>query len=350
MYRLLTLIVAVWVAMPLGRAAEIVFDFSTNTVNQMPPGFRSTLSGTGKPGDWKIILDEVPPILPRILSNAPVVTKRPVLAQLSEDLTDEHTPMLIYEGESFGDFTLSVRFKNVRGIVEQMAGMAFRIQDEKNYYYIRASSLGSNIRFFKMVNGLRSAPIGPEIPMPAGVWHSLKISCSGNQIRCLLNENEVLPTMTDLSFNTGKIGFWTKSDSVSYFTDLKITYTPRETLAVTLVKQAMQAYPRVRNLRVYGRSNAGAKVVAASHPEDIGLEAIKDEMAVIERDVADYLKKRQTVVVTLPLHDRNGDTAAAIRVEMDSFAGQTEQNALARALPIVKGMEKVFQASVDPLF
>ena len=64
---------------------------------------------------------------------APSAGKRPVLAQLSKERTDEHFPMLVYEGETFGDFKLTTQFKIADGKDEQMAGIAFRIQDEKNY-------------------------------------------------------------------------------------------------------------------------------------------------------------------------------------------------------------------------
>ena len=60
-----------------------------------------------------------------------------------------------------------------------------------------------------------------------------------------------------------------------------------------------------------------------------------------------YGKGNKMAVVTMPLHDRNGDRVAAARVEMRSFAGQTEQNALARALPIVKSMESRIQNADD---
>jgi hypothetical protein len=41
----------------------------------------------------------------------------------------------------------------------------------------------------------------------------------------------------------------------------------------------------------------------------------------------------------MPLRDRNGDPIAAMRVVLKSFAGQTEQNAFARATPLVKGIQ-----------
>src|SRR5439155_5958586 len=143
-------------------AAERKFDFGELRENQTPPGFRSAVTGSGKPGDWKIIMDDVPPVPAPDSRGAPPMAKRAVLAQLAQDPTDEHFPLLIFEEETFGDFTLTTRFKTVRGAMEQMAGIAFRIQNETNYYVVRASSLGNTFRFYKVVNGQRGTLIGPE--------------------------------------------------------------------------------------------------------------------------------------------------------------------------------------------
>ncbi len=59
-----------------------------------------------------------------------------------------------------------------------------------------------------------------------------------------------LTEITDNTFNDGKIALWTKSDSVSYFTDLKLSYTARETLARILVRDALQRYPRLLGIRI----------------------------------------------------------------------------------------------------
>ena len=222
--------------------AELTFDFGGFATDKSPPGFRSTLAGTGKPGEWKIILDEVPPLLAPLTAKAPVVTRRAVLAQLSQDPADERFPLLIFDGDVFSDFTLTTRFKLAGGGLEQMAGIAFRLRDEKNFYVVRASGLGRNIRFYKVVDGVRSPPIGPELEIPKGVWHELKIECKGNTIRCWLNGNDAIPPLTDNTFSNGKIGFWTKSDAVSYFADTKIVYTPREITAKVIVRDAVKKY------------------------------------------------------------------------------------------------------------
>ena len=139
MSRLLSIVAACLLA---GQACAAVreFDFGKFNVNETPKGFRSVLSGQGKPGDWKIVLDDVPPLFAPLSPKAANVTRRPVLGQLSQETTDEHFPLLIFDDDVYGDFTLTTRFKTVSGEVEQMAGVAFRIQDEKNYYVVRASS------------------------------------------------------------------------------------------------------------------------------------------------------------------------------------------------------------------
>src|SRR5262245_49724280 len=237
--------------MPSSFGAEQKFDFGSWTNGQPPPNFRSIISGKGKPGEWKVVMDELPPLLPPLSPGVASHSKQAVLAQLSQDPTDERFPILIYQDEMYADFRLTTRFKTVSGKVEQMAGVVFRLQNETNFYVLRASSIGNNFRFYKVVNGQRGTIIGPETPIPKDTWHELAVECKGNQISCLLDGKPVIPTLTDSTFSSGKIGFWTKSDSVSYFSDTKITYTPREPGAQALVRDITTTYSRLLGLKVF---------------------------------------------------------------------------------------------------
>jgi hypothetical protein len=332
-------------------AAERVFDFTQMPVNEPPPGFGSALVGEGTPGDWRIVFDEVPSAMATLTPNAVNPNRRGVLAQLGTDRTDERFPILVFEEEKFGDFTFTTKFKIVSGEAERMAGIVFRYQDERNFYVLRASSLGRTFYFYKVVNGIRGAPIGERLDIPPGVWHELSVRCKGNSIDCFLNGQQVIPTLTDNSFTQGKVGFWTKSDSVSYFVDAHLDYVPLEMLATVLVRQAAQKYSRVRSLRLYATTTERPElhVVASTDASVIGRPGTDIERRVIAENRFAYGKeaKRKIVVVTLPLHDRNGDPIAAVRVEMESFPGQTEQNALVRALPIVKSMEIHVRSNQD---
>jgi hypothetical protein len=332
----------VLVGMVCGRshAAELRFEFSQHKVNEPPPEFRSVVSGLGKPGDWRIVMDQTPPLAGK-LSPVPAGSQRAVLAQLSRDATDEHFPMLIYEGGIFSDFTFTTRFKTVGGAVEQMAGIAFRIQDETNYYVLRASSLGNTFKFYKVVNGQRGALLGPEIEIAPGVWHQMSVTCEGNSIRCSLDGQPAIPPLNDSTFSSGKVGFWTKSDSVSYFSDAQVDYRPRQILAETLIQETMKKNPRLLGLRIYAaRTNSStAQVVASSLPKEVGVLAEKVEGDVIARGTIYYGKSKGRALVTLPLRDRNGEAIAAVRVTLKALPVQTEQNAVARAWPIVRQME-----------
>lgn len=314
----------------------------------MPAGFRSTVSGDGMPGEWKVILDEVPPLLAPLSDKAPVVTRRAVLAQTSRDKTDEHFPLLIFDGETYSDFTLTTRFKLVAGESEQMAGIAFRLQDEKNFYVIRASGLGNNIRFYKMVNGVRSSPIGPEFPIARGVWQELAIQCKANQIECRLNGKPAIPTLTDNSFTAGKIAFWTKSDSVSYFTDTKVVYTPRVPLAHTLVLEMLKKYHRLVDLKIYTPDETGEpRVAGCKDAKDLGAAGGRYEKECLAKGTFFHSKDQETVSVVMPLKDNNGEPIAAVRMRLDSFPGQTQQTSFSRARPIVKSMQARVQSAKD---
>lgn len=329
--------------------AEKAFDFRQEKLNEAPRGFRSALFGTGQPGEWKIIEDDVPTLFGPLIPNATSGRKRPVLAQLSRDRTDERFPMLIHTNEVFGDFTLTTRFKLVAGEAEQMAGIAFRIQDERNYYYVRASALGNTFYFFKIVDGQRGAPVGINISIPKGVWHEMTIECKATRIRALLNGKEAIPWIDDKSFTRGQIGYWTKSDAVSYFADTAIVYKPQVTLAQSLVKDAHAKYPRLQGLKIYApvAEDGSMRVIASMNPDEVGRPAPKEADEVLAKQGYYYGKDDGDVMLTLPLRDNNGDKVAAVRVVMKSFFGQTENNALARAMPVVKGMEARIQTLRD---
>ena len=332
-------------------AAERKFDFSQTNVAERLRGFRSAVTGLGQPGEWKVVPDEVASALPSLSGRTPTVARQMVLAQLSRDATDEHFPLLIFEGDTYGDFTFTARLKTVEGRAEQMAGLAFRIQNETNYYVARVSSLGNNLRFYKFVNGLRSAPIGPDLPVPTGTWHELAVKCEGSRITILLDGKEVMPPLTDTTFAHGKIGFWTKSDSVSHFAEVRLTYTLRERLVDVLARDTLKKYSKLRNLMVYAKppGRNEVQVIASGEAGEVGQAGGAEALACFKEGTAFIGKTRTTISVLLPLRDRNGDIVAAVKVIMDTFLGQTEKNALARARPVLKHMENELIASHEPL-
>jgi hypothetical protein len=223
-----------------------------------------------------------------------------------------------------------------------MAGLAFRIQNESNYFYIRASGLYNSLKFAKVENGQIINPVGPEVPIEKGVWHEFKIEAKGAQFNCWLDGKQPLPTVTDPSYGAGKIGFWTKSDSVSYFTDLRIVYKPREALSTLLVRDVMGKYNRLKNVRIVGKTDKGAlQVLASAKPDEVGQPAndVEKDVFANGKKYVGKSKELKVMLATVPLHDKNGDPVAAVRFEMEPFPGQTEKNVLERTAPMIKEME-----------
>jgi hypothetical protein len=325
-------------------AAELKLDFASLTPGSYPTGFVSTVSGLGKPGKWEIVSVDAPSAFAPLTPLATGTSKINVLAQTDRDPTDEHFPLLVHAGEEFDDFTMTTRLRCEAGKVEQMAGVVFRYQDEKNYYVIRASALGNSLRFYKFVNGLRSPPIGPEINIPSGIWHEITVTCAGNTIRCDFNGDPGIPTLTDNSFVRGKIGFWTKSDSVSYFADARINYTPRVSLATRLVAEFIEDRPSVENITLYIPKGDKRELTATAsgNAEEIGQGADKTTTEVFEQDAAYYDRGSSKITVMVALHDRNGDAVALIKVVSKRFFGETQNTSVFRARKIAESMESRF--------
>jgi hypothetical protein len=320
--------------------AEIKIDFTDFSTGQTPTNFHSVLAGGGKPGEWRITTDAVPPLLAPLTDKAPAITSRAVLAQMSRDQTDERFPMFIYDGETFQDFKLATRFKIVIGHAEQMAGVVFRFQNASNFYVIRASALGHNVRFYKVVNGQRSDPIGPQLDVSSGDWHTLAVQCQGNQIVCWFDDELVMPPLNDNTFSDGKIGFWTKSDAVSYFTDTTIDYKPRVPTAQSLVKSIMEQQPRILGLRIYTLDSTGQpRIIASKDQKEIGQPGTDAEKEALTGGKIFYGRGPGTVAITMPFRDRNGEAMAAMRVELKPALFESQDTTLTRATMVLKLMQ-----------
>lgn len=328
--------------------AELRFSFGEFPAGSTPTNFTSVRAGGGAPGVWQIVQDAVPSAFAPLTDKAPKIASHGVLAQTSEDLTDERFPMFVYDGEIFRNFKFTTRFKLVSGVAEQMAGVVFRWQNASNFYVVRASALGKNLRFYKVVNGQRSDPIGPGVALAAGDWHTLAVKCEGNQISVWLDEKPVMPPLGDNTFAEGKVGFWTKSDAVSYFADAGLDYTPRVPAAQAMVNAVLEKQSRLLGLRIYTlEADGSTRILASKDPGENGQPGTEAEKAAIQNGTVSYGRERDAVLLTLPLHDRNGENMAALRVKLKSFFGETQDNALSRAMNIRKLLQAMCMSAED---
>jgi len=193
---------------PAGK--EFTYNFDGDPAGKTPAGFHEALTGQGGAVHWVVKADPSAPSQPNIL------------AQTSTDKTDNRFPLAIADEGSFQDFELSVKFKSISGEVDRAAGLAFRLKDSNNYYVVRANALENNYRLYHVVNGRRVQFAGANFKVAPDEWHELRVECVGNDIACFYDGEKKIDATDDTFKDAGKIGLWTKADSVTYFDDLRV--------------------------------------------------------------------------------------------------------------------------------
>lgn len=326
--------------------AELHFDFGEYPEGATLTNFHAALLGGGIPPEWKIISADVPSGFAAFAGKTLLMNHSTVLAQTSADMTAERYPMYIYDGATFDDFKFSTRFKVVSGIAEQMAGLVFRYQNPSNFDVVRISALGTNIACYKMADGEIVSPYARPLQISAGTWHTLEVDCSGIYVDCLVDGQVVIKVIPDKLTLVGKLGFWTKSDAVSYFTDATVDYTPRIPAAQEMVDEMIQKRPLLLGLQIYTLDSTNeTRVLASKNISEVGQAGTEAELLAIQSGTISLGREHGAVLVTLPLHDRNGEFIAALRVKMKSFFGETQDNAVTRAMMVQKDLEEMCPAA-----
>lgn len=184
--------------------------FDHDTTGLAPRGFSMALTGKGMPGTWVVFSDTT------------AVSRPNVLAQTSMDETDYRFPLCILERTSIKDVDLSVRFKPVKGKVDQAGGLVWRYKDKDNYYILRANALEDNVRIYHVLAGKRVEFAGAKVKIRSNVWHVLRILNRGNKFEAYFDDRKLIEAVDNTFANAGKVGLWTKADSYTLFDDLVI--------------------------------------------------------------------------------------------------------------------------------
>jgi hypothetical protein len=121
----------------------------------------------------------------------------------------------------YTDVAVSVRFKPISGKDDQAAGIIFRVQDRDNYYIFRANALEDNVMFFRYASGIRTILKRSSRPIRTGQWQELKVEVLGDRFRGFL-DGDLVAEVSDDIYRAGKVGLWTKADSVTCFDDLVV--------------------------------------------------------------------------------------------------------------------------------
>jgi len=139
---------------------------------------------------------------------------------LLQRATNNAFNVIVAPGGPYADVDVSVRFKPIAGREDASGGIVFRFADN-HYYVIRANALEDNFRFY-YYEGSRYQIAGASTKAPAlGQWHRLRIRAEGDRIRGWLNEQQLIDRR-DQRYKSGRIGLWTKADSITAFDELVV--------------------------------------------------------------------------------------------------------------------------------
>ena len=187
--------------------------FENTQTGTAPEGWTATLTGSGDP-KWTVESDDTAPSKSKVLKQSGRATY----------------PLLLKNDTSIKDGFVEIKFKAIAGSQDRAAGIVWRTKDANNYYVIRANALEDNVVLYKTVNGVRSpldivgrkGGYGTNVKVPANIWHSLRVDFNASRFRVSFNGKQLFEVEDSTFADAGKIGLWTKADSVTLFD--QITY------------------------------------------------------------------------------------------------------------------------------
>jgi hypothetical protein len=127
----------------------------------------------------------------------------------------------------YTDVDVSMKFKPLSGREDASGGIVFRYA-EGRYYVVRANALEDNFRLYFNDRGRRQIASATVKPPALGQWHGVRVVAVGDHIQAWL-DGQLLLDHRDVRFKAGRVGLWTKADSITAFTD----FTVRGVMAVT---------------------------------------------------------------------------------------------------------------------
>jgi len=126
--------------------------------------------------------------------------------------------------DDFQNGEISVRFQMIDGALDRCSGILFNLKPNGDYLTVRFNGTEDNLVLWTFKNGKRSmvkrAP--QEMPLPMKQWATIRISVHGTRLEGYLND-KLLLEYTLPEPVSGKVGVWSKTDSVSYFDDFTVT-------------------------------------------------------------------------------------------------------------------------------
>jgi hypothetical protein len=185
-----------------GAISAQTINFDDAEPGKEPKGWALTKTGKGDP-KWTVEKDDTAPSKPNVLKQSGEATY----------------PVALKDDTNLKQGFVEVKFKAVSGKEDQAGGVIWRAKDADNYYVARANALEDNVTIYHTIKGKRAEKMRAKVKVAPNQWHTLRVDFSGNQFRVLLNGKMALQWEDSTFPDAGKVGLWTKADSVTLFDD-----------------------------------------------------------------------------------------------------------------------------------
>ena len=182
-------------------AAETI-NFDKAEAGKAPAGWNATQTGTGQ-AKWAVVGDDTAPSRPNVLKQSGQATY----------------PVCIKDDTSLKDGFVEVKFKPISGREDQAGGLIWRAKDSNNYYIARANALENNVTIYDTVNGRRTERKRTRTTVTSNQWHTLRVDFQGNHFTVTFDGKQAIDWNDETFKDAGKVGLWTKADSVTLFDD-----------------------------------------------------------------------------------------------------------------------------------
>ena len=196
------LVAALACSVVVGIALTDTVNFDNLPAGAAPPGWSATKTGTGE-AKWTVEKDDTAPSKPNVLKQSGQATY----------------PVCIKDDTSVKDGFVEVKFKPISGREDQAAGLIWRAKDANNYYVARANALEDNVTIYHTVNGRRTERKRASVKVASNQWHTLRVEFQGAHFTVLCDGKQALDWDDETFKDAGKVGVWTKADSVTLFDD-----------------------------------------------------------------------------------------------------------------------------------
>jgi len=181
--------------------AEMI-NFDTSATGSAPSGWTSGVTGRGT-SRWTVERDVSAPSKPNVLKQS--------------DRGD--FPWCVKNESQVIDGYVEVKFKPVSGKDDQAGGIVWRWQNGDNYYVARANALENNVSLYYTQDGRRITLKYVDAPVASNEWHILRVTFSGKRMRVALDGTVYIDFEDAHITGRGRVGLWTKADSVTLFDD-----------------------------------------------------------------------------------------------------------------------------------